>query len=117
MANELTIKIVLTLLTLADWQAQVIDVKGAFLKGRFTDGEKLYLKIPQGFKKMYSEDEVLHLNQTIYGLKQEAVAFGRNCLKHSGQWVFSKVQPIHVYILKIQQMDLFFGFRELMIVS
>ena len=32
-ANELTIKIALTLLTLANWKAQVIDVKGAFLKG------------------------------------------------------------------------------------
>jgi hypothetical protein len=36
-ANELTIKIVLTLLTLANWKAQVIDVKGAFLKGQFND--------------------------------------------------------------------------------
>jgi Reverse transcriptase (RNA-dependent DNA polymerase) len=80
-ANELTIKIVLTLLTLADWQAQVIDVKGAFLKGRFTDGKKLYLKIPQGFEKMYSNDEVLHLNRTIYGLKQAAVAFWKELLE------------------------------------
>jgi hypothetical protein len=49
-ANELTIKIVITLLTLANWKTQVIDVKGAFLKGRFSDGEDLYLRILQGFE-------------------------------------------------------------------
>jgi hypothetical protein len=32
-ANELTKKIVIKILTLANWKAQVIDVKGEFLKG------------------------------------------------------------------------------------
>jgi hypothetical protein len=54
-ANELTIKIVLTLLTLANWKAQVIDVKGAFLKGQFNDDEELYLIIPQGFENHYKK--------------------------------------------------------------
>jgi hypothetical protein len=49
-ANELTIKIVLTFLVLTTWKAQVIDVKGAFLKRRFTDDENLYLDIPQDFE-------------------------------------------------------------------
>jgi Reverse transcriptase (RNA-dependent DNA polymerase) len=35
--NETTIKIVLALTTMADWNAQVIDVKGEFLKGQITD--------------------------------------------------------------------------------
>jgi hypothetical protein len=38
-ANELNIKIVLSLLTLTNWKDQVIDVKGAFLKRQFSDGE------------------------------------------------------------------------------
>jgi hypothetical protein len=37
--NELNIKIELTFLVLTFWKTQVIDVKGAFLKGGFTDGE------------------------------------------------------------------------------
>jgi hypothetical protein len=62
-------------LVLSTWKAQVIDVKEALLKGHFTDGENLYLDIPQGFEIFYEKDEVLHLNQTIYGLKQAALAF------------------------------------------
>jgi hypothetical protein len=80
-ANELTIKIVLTFLVLTTWKAQVIDVKGAFLKGRFTNGENLYLDIPQGFEKFYEKDRVLHLNRTIYGLKQAALAFWKELLQ------------------------------------
>jgi hypothetical protein len=41
-ANELTIKILLTLLTLANWKARVMDVKEAFFKGQFSHGEDLY---------------------------------------------------------------------------
>jgi hypothetical protein len=61
-ANELKIKVVLTFLVLTTWKAQVIGVKGAFLKGQFTDGENLYLDIPEGFEKIYEKDKVLHLN-------------------------------------------------------
>jgi hypothetical protein len=49
-ANESTIKIVVTFLVVTTWKAQVIDVKGAFLKGHFTDDENLYLHISQGFE-------------------------------------------------------------------
>jgi hypothetical protein len=74
-ANELTIKIVLSLLTLANWKAQVIDVKGAFLKGRFSDEEELYLRIPQGFENYYDKDNVLQLKRMIYGLKKIGISF------------------------------------------
>jgi hypothetical protein len=53
----------------------VIEVKEAFLKGHHTDGENLYLHITQGFVIFYKKDKVLYLNQTIYGLKQAALAF------------------------------------------
>ena len=68
------------LLTLADWEGHVIDVKGAFLKGRFNDGEEMYLQIPQGFEKHYDTGIVLKLQRTIYGLKQAALAFWRELL-------------------------------------
>jgi Reverse transcriptase (RNA-dependent DNA polymerase) len=35
----------------------------------------LFLKIPEGFESKYSDQQVLKLNQTIYGLKQAAQAF------------------------------------------
>jgi hypothetical protein len=63
--NETTIKIILNMLNLAEWKGHVIDVKGAFLKGRFNDGEEMYLQIPHGFE----------LQRTMYGPKQAAFAF------------------------------------------
>jgi hypothetical protein len=50
LANETNIKIILIMLTLAEWDGNVIDVKGAFLKGRFNNGEDMYLQIPHGFE-------------------------------------------------------------------
>ena len=36
------------------YEAQIQDVKGAFLKGRFTDDEKpIFIEVPQGFQPVY----------------------------------------------------------------
>ena len=73
--NPVLIRIVLTLLGMNhDWIAEVIDVEGAFLQGRFTNGEELYIKVSEGFEHYYEEDVVLLLNIPIDGTKQ-AVAF------------------------------------------
>lgn len=58
-----------------------MDVKGAFLKGQFDDGEVLFMEVPEGFEKYYPKDVVLRLKQTIYGLKQAAMAFWRELLR------------------------------------
>jgi retron-type reverse transcriptase len=39
-----------TLAIVADWKTYVVDVQGAFLNDRFKDGEKSFLKIPEGLK-------------------------------------------------------------------
>ena len=35
---------------MANWCGQMLDVKKAFLHGNFTAGEKVHMKVPQGFK-------------------------------------------------------------------
>jgi hypothetical protein len=40
-------RIVLTLLLLAKWYAELINVKGAFLHGEFEEGETLYMEIQE----------------------------------------------------------------------
>jgi folate-dependent tRNA-U54 methylase TrmFO/GidA len=55
---------------LAEWKRHVIDVKGAFLNGRFDKGEELFLKIPQGVEQFYKGVQILKSTPTIYGLKQ-----------------------------------------------
>lgn len=60
---------------LAYWYAILVDVKGAFLNGEFTNGEKIYMKVPKGMEKHYPPNVVLLLLKCLYGLKQAAMAF------------------------------------------
>jgi hypothetical protein len=57
--NAGTIQIVLILMIMANWQGQIVEVKGAFLYGEFKDGEVIYMKVPRGFEKFYPDDVVL----------------------------------------------------------
>ena len=36
-----------------DWVAEVMDVEAAFLQGKFKDGEKLFMEIPDGMERFY----------------------------------------------------------------
>jgi len=94
--NEMTIRMVLILLVMARWHAEILDVQGAFLKGRFENGEKIYMDVPQGFEKYYDPQVwVLLLRRTIYGTKQAAYAFWRELLKafKSMDYSRSKADP------------------------
>ena len=41
------------------WISAIINVEGAFIQGRFKNGEDLYTEIPEGFEDYYSGDVVL----------------------------------------------------------
>jgi hypothetical protein len=43
----------MTLMIIYHWKAHVVDVQGAFLNGRFSENEELYLNIPEGFESFY----------------------------------------------------------------
>jgi hypothetical protein len=64
--NSATIRIVLMLMIMASMLAHVVDVKGAFLHGEFEDGEIIHMKVPQGFKKHFSERSVLLLKMSLW---------------------------------------------------
>ena len=49
--GDFTDGVILVLMLMASWCAQMLDVKGAFLHGDFTDGEKVNMKVPQGFEQ------------------------------------------------------------------
>ena len=78
--NDTTFHILLILMMMAIWYAEVLDVKGAFLIGLFEDGEKIYMRVPEGLEKHYAANMVLLLLKTIYGLKQAALAFWKQLL-------------------------------------
>ncbi len=73
--NAGTIQIMLILMIMANWQGQIMNVKGTFLHGEFEDGKIIYMKVPHGFEKFYLDDVVLKLKKCIYRLKQIAMAF------------------------------------------
>ncbi len=77
--NGMIIKLVLTLMLASGGIAHVVDVKGAFLHGKFDNGEKINIKIPLGFEELYDNDTVLLLKKCLYGLKQVVMAFYRKC--------------------------------------
>jgi hypothetical protein len=76
----MTIKSVLTLMLASGSIAHVVDVKRAFLHGKFNNGKKIYIKIPLGFEEFYDEDTVLLLKKCLYRHKQVAMAFYRKLL-------------------------------------
>ena len=77
----MSVRLVLTLMLMVDWTVEVVDVKGAFLHGQSTDGKRLYMEVPRGWREHYGKNPVLLLLRTIYGLKQAAMAFWRELLK------------------------------------
>ena len=80
--NATTVRIALTLLALCpEWIAIVVDIEGAFLQGEFTDGEEIYIDVPEGFEEYYDDDTVLLLNVPIYGTKQGASCFYKKLVK------------------------------------
>ena len=97
--NATSIRVILVLMLMANWTANVVDVKGAFLHGEFTDGEEIFMEVPQGFEKHYPGNVVLRLLKTIYGLKQAAMAFWRMLLRCIKIWGCSAVPLTHVSIM------------------
>ena len=93
--NDTTFHIMLILMMMAGWYAEVLDVKGAFLHGLFEDGEQIYMEVPEGFEKHYGAGFVLLLLRTIYGLKQSAYAFWKQLLMafRSMEYKRSKADP------------------------
>ena len=78
----------------------MLDVKGAFLHGDFTDGEKVHMKVPQGFERWYDPRlYVLLLLQTLYGCKQSAMAFWRKILQCFDDMGFKTEQSGSVSVL------------------
>ena len=36
-----------------EWIAKIVDVEGAFLQGRFVNGEVMYIEVPDGMEEFY----------------------------------------------------------------
>ena len=75
--NYTTIRIVLVITLLAVWMARIYNVKGMFLKGKFDDGEEIFMEVPQGMEHHYLGLAVLRLLKPIYS--KPHYCFGKGC--------------------------------------
>ena len=63
-----SLRTLLALAAIKDWELHHLDVKTAFLQGELT--ETIYMKQPEGFIQEGREDLVCELNKALYGTKQ-----------------------------------------------
>ena len=101
--NPNTICIVWTLMAMnPNWVAIVIDVEGACLQGKLTNGEKMHIEVPNRMEKFYGsrKDVALLLNVPIYGTKQAAHYFYQTLVKEvkDQNYERSKADPCLNYI-------------------
>jgi hypothetical protein len=87
-----TVRLMLILEILLDLKSKQGDVTAAFLHGELGEDEKVYVKMPLGFRKA---GKVLKLNKTLYGLRQSPRVFWKyltNAMLAVGMEV-SKLDP------------------------
>jgi hypothetical protein len=68
-AKLATIRGVIAVVTVLDWELEQMDVVTAFLNGELGD-EEIYIKQPEGLEIPGQESKVLRLRKALYGLKQ-----------------------------------------------
>lgn len=70
-ARMASIRAILAMAAHFDMELHQIDIKGAYLNGRLTDDEKIFMSQPPGYPTPgTSSQHVLRLLKTLYGLKQ-----------------------------------------------
>ena len=97
--NLITIRICLVLLVMCSCYAHILDAEGAFLNGRFENGEHILVAVPEPFRKWYSSYVVLWLLRTWYGCVQAAMQFWKEACKAMGYIGYerSKADPCLFY--------------------
>jgi hypothetical protein len=73
--NDTTIRVLFVLMLMAEFDAHIVDICGAFLLGRFGREEVMFMEVPDGFEQHFNENEIIELQVPIYGCKQSGRAF------------------------------------------
>ena len=63
-----TVRVVLSLVVMNQWQVRQVDVNNVFLNGELT--EEVFMCQPEGFVDSQKPNHVCRLHKSLYGLKQ-----------------------------------------------
>ena len=69
-AKLASIRAALAVAAVNNMEIHQIDIKGAYLNGKLTSDEQIYMAQPPGYHAPDSAGKVCHLIKTLYGLKQ-----------------------------------------------
>ncbi|PPQ83632.1 hypothetical protein CVT26_000950 [Gymnopilus dilepis] len=69
-ARLASIRTVLAIAAVEDFEIHQIDIKGAYLNGVLTSNEVIFMRQPPGYEAPDSHGKVCRLRKTLYGLKQ-----------------------------------------------
>ena len=83
-----TLRLLLSLAALHDWEIEALDVKTAFLFGKLD--EEIYMEQPKGFVVKGKEKKVCQLGKAIYGLKQAALQWNKQLHKSLLEMEFTR---------------------------
>ena len=91
----MTIRIIMVLMCMCNWYSYLIDVEGAFLNATFDNGERIFVEVPEPFRKWYPSYVLLMLQKTMYGTIQAAVQFWKMACRAMGHAKYerSKADP------------------------
>ena len=65
-----SIRTILAMAAHCDYEIHQVNVKNAYLNGKFEDGEVVYMKMPPSIELSKDKKKVLLLLKPFYGLKQ-----------------------------------------------
>ena len=111
-----TVRILLALAALEDWDIESLDVKTAYLYGDLD--EEIYMDQPEGYIKKGQERKVCLLLKSLYGLKQSALQWNKELHKsllnmgftrtRSDAGVYYKIDKTNITIVIIYVDDVLF---------
>jgi len=80
-ARLASIRTVLAMAAVHDLELHQVDIKGAYLNGKLTNDEVIYMKQPPNYPAPNSKGQVCRLKKTLYGLKQSGRRWYQRLIK------------------------------------